>query len=76
MKVNFLNKINYISLSKRTKSGDKDKYQTIINNKPQNPRKYMSYFNSPKKGDDLLFIKKNFKNYKKIQVKKKDWIYS
>ena len=71
MKVNFLNKINYISLSKRTKSGDKDKYQTIINNKPQNPRKYMSYFNSPKKGDDLLFIKKKFQKLQKNSGEKK-----
>ena len=51
MKVNFLNKNNNISLSKRTKSGDKDKYQTIMNNKMQNNHnynhKYMSYFQSP-----------------------------
>ena len=65
MKVNFLNKNNNISLSKRTKSGDKDKYQTIINNKLQSNHKYMSYFNSPKKGEDLLFIKKKFQKMKK-----------
>ena len=69
MKVNFLNKNNNISLSKRTKSGDKDKYQTIMNNKMQNNHnynhKYMSYFQSPKKGEDLLFIKKKFQKMKK-----------
>ena len=65
MKVNFLSKNNNITLSKRTKSGDKDKYQTIINNKLQGNHKYMSYFNSPKKGEDLLFIKKKFQKMKK-----------
>ena len=58
MKMNSLNKNNNISLTKRTKSGDKDKYQTIINSKLQYNQKYLSYFNSPKKGEDLLFIKK------------------
>ena len=65
IKMNFLNKNNNISLTKRTKSGDKDKYQTIINSKLQNNNKYMSYFNSPKKGEDLLFIKKKFQKPKK-----------
>ncbi len=59
--MNFLNKSNNISLSKRTKSGDKEKYQTIINNKIQSNHKYKSYFNSPKKGKDLLFIIKKFR---------------
>ena len=58
--MNFLNKNSNISLTKRTKSGDKDKYQTIINSKIQNNTKYLSYFQSPKKGEDLLFIKKKF----------------
>ena len=64
-----LKKNNNISLSKRTKSGDKDKYQTIMNNKMQNNHnynhKYMSYFQSPKKGEDLLFIKKKFQKMRK-----------
>ena len=68
--MNFLNKNSNISLTKRTKSGDKDKYQTKINNKFQNNNKYMSYFQSPKKGDDLLFIKKKLQKPKKIQEKK------
>ena len=63
--MNFLNKNSNISLTKRTKSGDKDKYQTKINNKFQNNNKYMSYFQSPKKGDDLLFIKKKLQKPKK-----------
>ena len=65
MKMNSLNKNNNISLTKRTKSGDKDKYQTIINSKLQYNQKYLSYFNSPKKGEDLLFIKKKFQKIKK-----------
>ena len=63
--MNFLNKNSNISLTKRTKSGDKDKYQTIINSKIQNNTKYLSYFQSPKKGEDLLFIKKKFQKPKK-----------
>ena len=63
--MNFLNKNSNISLTKRTKSGDKDKYQTIINSKIQNNTKYLSYFQSPKKGEDLLFIKKKFLKPKK-----------
>ena len=63
--MNYLSKNNNISLSKRTKSGDKDKYQTIINSKFQYNPKYMSYFNSPKKDEDFLFIKKKFQKIKK-----------
>ena len=68
--MNFLNKNSNISLTKRTKSGDKDKYQTKINNKFQNNNKYMSYFQSPKKGDDLLFIKKKLQKPKKNSEEK------
>ena len=65
MKMNYLNKNNNISLSKRTKSGDKDKFQTIKNSKFQYNQKYMSYFNSPKKGENVLFMKKKFQKIKK-----------
>ena len=65
MKMNFLNKNINISLSKRTKSGDKDKYQTLINSKLQYNHKYLSYFQSPKKGEDFLFTKKKFQKIKK-----------
>ena len=65
MKMNHLNKNNNIALSKRTKSGDKDKFQTIKNSKFQYNQKYMSYFNSPKKGENVLFMKKKFQKIKK-----------
>ena len=65
MKMNYLNKNNNIALSKRTKSGDKDKFQTIKNSKFQYNQKYMSYFNSPKKGENVLFMKKKFQKIKK-----------
>ena len=64
MKMNFLNKNNNISLSKRTKSGDKDKCQTLINSKLQYNHKYLSCFQSPKKIDNLLY-KKKFQKIKK-----------
>ena len=71
MKVNHQNQNICTTLSKRPKSGDKDKYQTIMNNKMQAKYKYASYFQSPNKGEDLLFIKKKFqKMKKKIQLKK------
>ena len=63
--MNYLNKNNNIALSKRTKSGDKDKFQTIKNSKFQYNQKYMSYFNSPKKGENVLFMKKKFQKIKK-----------
>ena len=65
MKVNFQNQNNCITLSKRPKSGEKDKYQTIIGSKIQVKHKYESYFQSPNKGEDLLFIKKKFQKMKK-----------
>ena len=65
MKVNYQNQNNCTTLSKRPKSGDKDKYQTIMNNKIQAKYKYASYFQSPNKGEDLLFIKKKFQKLKK-----------
>ena len=61
MKANHQNQNVCTTLSKRPKSGDKDKYQTIMYNKIQAKYKYTSYFQSPNKGEDLLFIKKNFK---------------
>lgn len=72
MKMNYLNKNNNIALSKRTKSGDKDKFQTIKNSKFQYNQKYMSYFNSPKKGENVLFMKKKIsENQKKFRRKNK-----
>ena len=65
MKVNHQNQNNCTTLSKRPKSGDKDKYQTIMNNKISGRYKYSSYFQSPNKGEDLLFIKKKFQKLKK-----------
>ena len=65
MKVNYQNQNNCTTLSKRPKSGDKDIYQTIMNNKMQGKYKYSNYFNSPRKGEDLLFIKKKFQKMKK-----------
>ncbi len=65
MKVNYQNQTNCTALSKRPKSGDKDKYQTIMNNKIQTKYKYASYFQSPNKGEDILFIKKKFQKLKK-----------
>ena len=65
MKVTYQNQNNCTTLSKRPKSGDKDKYQTIINTKTQTKNKYASYFQSPNKGEDLLFIKKKFQKMKK-----------
>ena len=65
MKVNYKNQNNCTTLSKRPKSGDKDIYQTIMNNKLQGKYKYSSYFNSPHKGEDILFIKKKFQKMKK-----------
>ena len=71
MKVNSLNQnSNCMTLSKRPKSGDKDKYQTIMNNKIQNKYKYSSYFQSPNKAEDLLFIKKKFQKIKKSSKEK------
>ena len=65
MKANNQNQNNCTSLSKRPKSGDKDKYQTLMNNKMQAKYKYSSYFQSPNKGEDLLFIKKKYQKMKK-----------
>ena len=65
MKVNHQNQNNYTTLSKRPKSGDKDIYQTIMNNKIQGKYKYSNYLQSPNKGEDLLFIKKKFQKMKK-----------
>ena len=65
MKVTYQNQNNCTTLSKRPKSGDKDKYQTIINTKIQAKNKYASYFQSPNKVEDLLFIKKKFQKMKK-----------
>ena len=65
MKVNHQNQNNCTTLSKRPKSGDKEKYETIMNNKVQTKYKYPSYFQSPNKGEDLLFIKKKFQKVKK-----------
>ena len=65
MKINYQNQNNCTTLSKRPKSGDKDKFQTIMNNKIQGKNKYSSYFQSPNKGEDLLFIKKKFQKMKK-----------
>ena len=70
MKVTSQNQNNYTSLSKRPKSGEKDKYQTIINTKIQTKNKYASYFQSPNKGEDLLFIKKKFQKMKKNSKEK------
>ena len=44
MKVNHQNQNNCTTLSKRPKSGDKEKYETIMNNKVQTKYKYPSYF--------------------------------
>ena len=65
MKVTHQNENNYTTLSKSPKSGDKDIYQTIMNNKMQAKYKYSNYFQSPNKGEDLLFIKKKFQKMKK-----------
>ena len=65
MKINYQNQNNCTTLSKRPKSGDKDKFQTIMNSKIQTKNKYTSYFQSPNKGEDLLFIKKKFQKMKK-----------
>ena len=65
MKVNHQNQNNCMTLSKRPKSGDKDIYQTIMNNNIQGKNKYENYFQSPNKGEDLLFIKKKFQMMKK-----------
>ena len=65
MNVNNLNQNNCTTLSKRPKSRDKEKYHTIMNNKMQTKYKYPSYFQSPNKGEDLLFIKKKFQKMKK-----------
>ena len=70
MKVNHINQNNCTTLSKRPKSGDKDKYQTIMNNKIQTKYKYACYFQSPNKGEDLLFIKKKFQKMKKSSNEK------
>ena len=65
MKINYQNQNNCTTLSKRPKSGDKDKFQTIMNSKIQTKNKYTSYFQSPNKGEDLLFIKKKCQKMKK-----------
>ena len=65
MKVNHQNQNNCMTLSKRPKSGDKDIYQTIMNNNILGKNKYENYFQSPNKGEDLLFIKKKFQMMKK-----------
>jgi len=70
MKVIYQNQNNCTTLSKRPKSGDKEKYQTIINTKIQTKNKYASYFQSPNKGEDLLFIKKKFQKMKKNSKEK------
>ena len=70
MKVTSQNQNNYTSLSKRPKSGERDKYQTIMNPKIQAKNKYASYFQSPNKGEDLLFIKKKFQKMKKNSKEK------
>ena len=62
MKVNYQNQTNCTALSKRPKSGDKDKYQTIMNNKIQTKYKYASYFQSQIKEKIYYLSKKNFKN--------------
>ena len=72
MKVNFQNQNNCISLSKRPKSGDKEKCQTIVGSKVQINHKYTSYFQSPNKGEDLLFIKKKFQKMKNSNEKFKN----
>ena len=66
MRVRQSNHNNYISLSKRPKSNEKMKYNTIINNNPQNNSKYKSYINSPMKDDSMSLIKKKFHKLKKI----------
>ena len=40
MKINNQNQNNYTTLSKRPKSGDKDKFQTIMNSKIKAKNKY------------------------------------
>ena len=65
MKVNYQNQNKCTALSKRPKSGDKDKFKTIMNNKHISKYKYASYFQSPNKGEDILFIKKKFPKMKK-----------
>ena len=65
MKVSHQNQNYCMTLSKRPKSGDKDIYQTIMNNNILGKNKYESYFQSPNKGEDLLFIKKKFQMMKK-----------
>jgi hypothetical protein len=65
MKVTYQNQNNCSTLTKRPKSGEKDRYKTIINTKIQTQNKYASYFQSPNKGEDLLFIKKKFQKMKK-----------
>ena len=42
------------------------KYNTIINNNPQNNSKYKSYINSPTKDDSMSLIKKKFHKLKKF----------
>ena len=61
MRVRQSNPNNCTSLSKRPKSGEKMKYNTIINHNPQNNNKYKSYFNSPSKDDGMSLTKKKFK---------------
>ena len=72
MKINFQNQNNCIIISKRPKSGDKDKCQTIVGSKVQINHKYASYFQSPNKGEDLLFIKKQFQKMKNSNEKFKN----
>ena len=74
MKVNYQNQNICMALSKRPKSGDKDKYQTIMNNKNKTKYKCASYFQSPNKGEHILFIKKKFKKLKKIKKRSNDKI--
>ena len=59
-------KNKFITLSKRPKSGDKGKYATLINSKVKtNFLKYSSCLQSPKKIEDILFIKKKLNKVKK-----------
>ena len=70
MKVSYQNQHSCKTLSKRPKSGDKENYQTIIGSKIRTKHKYESYFQSPNKGEDLLFIKKKFQKIKKNSKEK------
>ena len=68
-------KNKFITLSKRPKSGDKGKYATLINSKVKtNFLKYSSCLQSPKKIEDILFIKKKLNKIQK-RNQKISWMY-